>query len=134
MSDQQKSGIKINHASKPGEIPLVQLPPKHIQMYQVQRTELITIASGADSLAQQISIAAFGAALGSAPNALACMSAFHKNPSRLDLPSLCALLIFAIGIAVGAVCAFVHWQHKTYPRKLLDEILARGATGNGQIP
>jgi hypothetical protein len=94
-------------------------------MFQVQETDLMTLAKGGDSLGLQFCLTATGIAAGSLPGATGAVLVFLKDPSKLDLTSLAALVLFVAGIAIAAVCGFLHSRHRSYPEQLLQTILSR---------
>jgi hypothetical protein len=107
-----------------GSTTLIQYPPEKIPLYWVQETELMMVGKGADSLAQQLAFAAGGALFCALPGAFAAASQFAKD-GKIDLPYLIALLISFAGLVVAIVCMSIHKRQKTYPDKVLADILAR---------
>src|ERR1700704_999932 len=107
-----------------GSIKLIQLPPENIPLYWVQETELVMVAKGGDSLAQQLALAFGGVAAGATPGAFAAISQFNST-GKIDLTYLIALVLSFCGIAVAVACGCIERRHKSYPTKLLESILAR---------
>ena len=107
-----------------GSTTLIQYPPEKIPLYWVQEAELLMVAKGGDSLAQQLAFASGGAFLGALPGAVAAALQFSKD-GKIDLPYLAALLISFAGLIVSLVCVSLHKRQKAYPDKLLADILAR---------
>ena len=106
------------------DIKLIQFAPDNIPIYLVQETDLIMISKGGDILAQQIAILACGAALGSMPGAFVAVTQVLSG-KPLDVNNLVALLIAIAGLVTSIACWCVYSRQKTYPEKLLEEILAR---------
>lgn len=107
-----------------GSTTLIQYPPEKIPLYWVQETELVIVAKGGASLAQQIAFASGGAFLGALPGAFAALTQFSKD-GKIELPSLIALIIAFAGLLVSLACVYIHRSQKTYPDRLLSDILAR---------
>lgn len=105
-------------------VKLLQLPPDNISVYWVQETELLMVAKGGDALALQIALTAAGAFVGALPGAFAAASEYNKD-GKIDTPYLIALLIAVAGLIASVACGCIHKRQKTYPEKLLENILAR---------
>jgi hypothetical protein len=107
-----------------GSTTLIQYPPEKIPLYWPQEAELLIVAKGGDSLAQQLAFASGGAFLGALSGAFAAASQFSKD-GKIDLSYLIALLISFAGFIVSVVCICIHKRQKSYPDRLLADILAR---------
>jgi hypothetical protein len=113
--------------TSPNSINVIQFPPQNIPLYSVQEPELIMVARGGDTLAQQIGLAAGGAFVGAMPGACSAITQFSKD-GKMDLSYLAALLISFAGLVLATVCWLVHCRQKTYPEQLLKSILSRNSS------
>jgi hypothetical protein len=107
------------------QIPIVEHRPDNISVYLVQENELMTVANGGDTLPQQVALLFGGAVIGGLPGAFSAYSQYQQPNGRPDVGSIVAFVLVVAGVVVILVCAAIHRRHKTYPQRVLGQILSR---------
>jgi beta-glucanase (GH16 family) len=83
----------------------------------------MTISKGSDTLSLQISLTSAGVALGAIPGLVQSWQSLGQPGG--GVPFSVNLAIFLAGVVSAILLFIVHWRAKTFPDRIMAEILAR---------